>query len=186
EEMASSVPPGSYGIIPILSDAMDYAHWRHAAPSFLNLTLDPEITTRAAMFRALEENAAIVTLANLRRIADLTGEFPAEVTFASGAAKGPLWCQILSDVLQIPVRTPVVKEATALGAAICAGVGIGLYQDFARAAADLVKEDRVYYPNSANASVYEDLYTRWEAAYPPQLALADQQITTSMWRAPGE
>lgn len=46
--------------------------------------------------------------------------------------------------------------------------------------------DRVYYPNSANASVYEDLYARWEAAYPPQLALADQQITTSMWRAPGE
>lgn len=186
EEMASSVPPGSYGIIPILSDAMDYAHWRHAAPSFLNLTLDPQITTRAAMFRALEENAAIVTLANLRRIADLTGGFPEKVTFASGASKGPLWCQILSDVLQIPVHTPVIKEATALGAAICAGVGIGLYKDFANAVTTLVKEDKTYYPNPANASVYEDLFARWKAAYPSQLALADQQITTSMWRAPGE
>ncbi len=186
EEMAASVPPGSRGIIPIFSDAMDYAHWRHAAPSFLNLSIDPNIASRAALFRSLEENAAIVTLANLRRIAELTGSFPAEVTFASGASKGPLWCQILADVLQVPVHTPVVKEATALGAAICAGVGIGLYPDFEAAVERLVQEERTYQPNPQNAAVYEDLYARWSAAYPVQLALADEGVTTSMWRAPGE
>jgi len=126
EALAAEVPPGSHGILPIFSDAMDYMHWRHAAPSFLNLGLDPDKFTRAAMFRALEENAAIITLANLRRIADITGSFPESVIFASGASKGPLWSQILADVLQIPVHTRVVKEATALGAAICAGVGAGV------------------------------------------------------------
>ena len=186
EEMAAEVPPGSHGIIPIFSDAMDYAHWRHAAPSFLNLSIDPEIASRGALFRSLEENAAIVTLANLRRIAELTGEFPQQVTFASGASKGPLWCQILADVLQVPVHTPVVKEATALGAAICAGVGVGLYPSFEDAAARLVQEESVYQPNPDNAAVYEDLYACWRAAYPVQLTLADQGITTSMWRAPGE
>ncbi len=186
EEMAATVPPGSHGIIPIFSDAMDYAHWRHASPSFLNLSVDPNIASRAALFRSLEENAAIVTLANLRRIADLTGKFPEEITFASGASKGALWCQILADVLQIPVHTPVVKEATALGAAICAGVGIGLYEGFDSAVNQLVRKDKSYRPNPKNASVYNELYERWLAAYPAQLSLADQGITTSMWRAPGE
>ena len=34
EEMAAETPPGANGILPVFSDAMDYAHWRHAAPSF--------------------------------------------------------------------------------------------------------------------------------------------------------
>ena len=186
EAMAAEVPPGSHGIIPIFSDAMDYMHWRHAAPSFLNLGLDPDVFTRAAMFRALEENAAIITLANLRRIADITGSFPESVIFASGASKGPLWSQILADVLQIPVHTRVVKEATALGAAICAGVGAGLYEGMSAAARELVQADRVYEPNPALAQIYEDLYDRWQKAYAPQLKLADEGVTTSMWRAPGE
>jgi autoinducer 2 (AI-2) kinase len=186
EALAAQVPAGSYGILPIFSDAMDYMHWRHAAPSFLNLGLEPEKYTRAAMFRALQENAAIITLANLRRIADITGTFPQSVIFASGASKGPLWSQILADVLQIPVHTRVVKEATALGAAICAGVGAGLYTDMSAAAQALVQEDSVYHPNPANAQVYQDLAQRWQAAYAPQLALSDSGVTTSMWRAPGE
>ena len=45
-----------------------------------------------------------------------------------GAAKGTLWPQIVADTLGIPIRIPVVKESTALGAAIYAGVGAGLYE----------------------------------------------------------
>jgi len=186
EEMAAQVPAGSHGITPIYSDAMDYAHWRHASPSFLNLSIDPSLASRAAMFRALQENAAIVTLANLKRIAEVTGEFPSRVIFASGASKGPLWCQILADVLQVPVHTRVVKEATALGAAICAGVGVGLYADMGSAVERLVQEEAVYQPDPHNAAVYRAAYERWGAAYPAQLELADRGITTSLWRAPGE
>ncbi|MEM5612911.1 hypothetical protein AAHB63_31490 [Bacillus thuringiensis] len=40
------------------------------------------------MFRAIEENAAFVTLGNLKLIENLTGTFPSEVVFAGGAAKG--------------------------------------------------------------------------------------------------
>ncbi len=62
-------------------------------------------------------------LENLKLIENLTGTFPSEVIFAGGAAKGQLWPQILSDVLGIPVKVPVVKEAAALGTAIAAGFG---------------------------------------------------------------
>ena len=186
EDMATKVPAGSHGIIPIFSDAMDYMHWRHAAPSFLNLSLDPDKSGRGVMFRALQENAAIATLANLRRIADITGKFPEEIIFASGAAKGKLWPQILSDVLQIPVKTPVVKEATALGAAIAAGVGVGIFEDMASAAKQLVKWDKVFEPNPINKDVYQDAYERWQKSYTAQLELADAGITKHLWKAPGE
>jgi autoinducer 2 (AI-2) kinase len=186
EELAAEVPPGSHGITPIFSDAMDYAHWRHAAPSFLNLSIDPGIASRGAMFRALEENAAIVTLANLKRIAAVTGEFPERVIFASGASKGPLWCQILADVLQIPVHTRAVKEATALGAALCVGVGVGVYASIEAAVEQLVVEERVYQPDPQTATAYQSAFERWSQVYPAQLALADRGVTTHLWRAPGE
>ena len=64
------------------------------------------------LFRAIEENAAFVTLGNLQLIENLTGIFPSEVVFAGGAAKGKLWPQILSDVLGIPVKVPVVKRSS--------------------------------------------------------------------------
>ncbi len=186
EDMAMQVPAGSHGIIPIFSDAMDYMHWRHAAPSFLNLSLDPDKSGRGVMFRALQENAAIATLANLKRIADITGNFPEEIIFASGAAKGKLWPQILADVLQIPVKTPIVKEATALGAAIAAGVGVGIYQDMASAAKQLVKWDKVFEPKPNNKDVYQDAFERWQKSYTAQLELADAGITKHLWKAPGE
>jgi autoinducer 2 (AI-2) kinase len=68
EEMASRVPAGSYGVMPIFSDAMHFRQWYHAAPSFINLSIDPEKCNKATLFRALEENAAIVSACNLAQI----------------------------------------------------------------------------------------------------------------------
>ena len=68
EEKAKKVPVGSHRIIPIFSDSMKYGKWYHAAPSFLNLSIDPEICNRASMFRSLQENACIVSAINLEKI----------------------------------------------------------------------------------------------------------------------
>lgn len=185
-KMASSVAPGSNGIIPIFSDAMNYSKWYHAAPSFLNLKIDENLSSRAAMARSLMENAAIVTKANLLRISEFTGTQPKEVIFAGGASVDPFWSQIVADVLQIPVATRKVKEATALGAAICAGKGSGVYKSFSEAVSTVVQEEQVFEPDSRNAGVYEDLFDRWTKAYRAQLSLVDEGITDSMWKAPGE
>ncbi len=185
-DMASHAPVGSNFILPIFSDAMNYSHWKHAAPSFLNLSLDTNRCNRATIFRSLLENSAIVTLSNLERIAKLTGSFPKEIIFAGGASKSELWCQIVADVLQIRVKTRVVKEATSLGAAMFASYGVGLIKDIENEGIKYVKEDKVYYPNEINKNIYLELYAKWKKAYKVQMDLADQNITTSMWRAPGE
>lgn len=184
--MASSVAPGSNGIIPIFSDAMNYSKWYHAAPSFLNLKIDENLSSRAAMARSLMENAAIVTRVNLQRITEFTGTEPEQVIFAGGASVDPFWSQILADVLQKPVSTRKVKEATALGAAMCAGKGSGVYPGFDEAVAAVVQEEQTFEPNKKNSGVYEDLTDRWSRAYRAQLELVDAGVTDSMWKAPGE
>lgn len=185
ESMASEVPAGSNGIMAIFSDVMHYGKWYHAAPSFLNLSIDPSIASKGAMFRALQENAALVSMLNLEAIFSWTQTQSDSITFAGGASKGELWCQILSDATGKAVRVPTVNEATALGGAFAAGVGIGEYRSIAEVAESHVEWKRVYEPNRNNRELYREMGERWEEAYKVQLLLVDRGITTSMWRAPG-
>ena len=185
EEKAAKVPAGSYGIIPIFSDAMNYKNWMHAAPSFLNLSLDPLTCNRFSMFRSLQENAAIVSSINLENIAAYSGIEFDTIVFAGGASKGHLWPQILSDVTGYKVKIPKVTEATALGAAMAAGVGAGIYKDMISASKELVAWDRVYEPNRENKKLYDALKQKFLKAYGAQLKLVEEGITDSMWKAPG-
>ena len=78
-----------------------------------------------------------------------------------------------------------MKEATALGAAILAGKGVGLYTDVEETVRKVVKIEKTYYPNAENAKVYAELYDNWRQVYTAQLALVNQNLTKSMWSAPG-
>lgn len=185
EEMASRVPAGSHGVMPIFSDAMHFKQWYHAAPSFINLSIDPEKCNKATLFRALEENAAIVSACNLAQISQFSGVKFDGLVFAGGGSKGALWSQILSDVTGLPVRVPEVREATALGCAIAAGAGAGLYSDMAATGEKLVSWHREFTPNPAHRELYQEMMAKWQSVYAEQLGLVDSGLTTSMWQAPG-
>ncbi|MCB6177624.1 autoinducer-2 kinase [Rhodobacter sp. Har01] len=186
EDLAMQVPVGAHGIIPIYSDAMNFGHWVHAAPSLLNLSLDPAVCSKGAIFRAVQENAAIVAAENLDRVQAFAGvATDGPVILGGGAAKGRLWPQILADVLGREVRIPKVREATALGAAAAAATGIGQFATLPEAGRAFVQTDRVVLPKAANRAAYDAARARWRAAYAAQMALVDEGITTSMWRAPG-
>ncbi|MCL2176078.1 MAG: autoinducer-2 kinase [Treponema sp.] len=194
DEAALSVPPGSNGIICTFSDVMNYINWKHASPSFLNFELDPEKFNKACFYRAIMENACYVTLGHLKLVHEATGKKPEKIVFAGGAAKSKLWPQILADILGIPIDVPVVKEATALGAAIMAGKGIGLYSSVREAVrsggsvseskTSMVKIEKTFSPNKENREVYDKAYQNWQAAYQPLLRLSNEGITKHMWRAP--
>ena len=185
ESKAKAVPVGSHGIMPIFSDSMKYAKWYHAAPSFLNLSLDANLCNRASMFRSLEENAAIVSSINLENIQKFSGIEVEEIVFAGGASKGALWSQILADVTGCRVKIPKVTEATALGAAMAAGVGAGIYDSLVEASTELVVWNKMYEPNLENKKIYDAIKVQWQEAYAKQLELVDAGVTTSMWKAPG-
>jgi autoinducer 2 (AI-2) kinase len=186
-EMAKDVPPGAYGIMPIFSDLMDYLHWKHAAPSLLNFNInEPEKYNKAAIFRSLMENAAYNSLGNLKTIAAMTGYFPGEVIFAGGASYSPIWCGILADVLGVPVKVPRIKEATALGALLCALIGSGRYQNFGEAVADICSFEAIYFPSNSIHQIYKEYYSNWRAVYHKLLELSDMGLLSYMWKAPGE
>lgn len=186
EEAAAMVPAGANGIIPIFSDAMNFGAWYHAAPSFLNMSIAPGHTTTASLFRALQENAAIVSAENLRRVIAFSGtEISGPVTFAGGASKGALWAQTLSDVLQREVAIPVVREATALGCAAAAAVGAGQFANLEEAGRMFARTEKIVKPDTSKASAYADATEKWRKAYAKQKDLVDDGITTSLWKAPG-
>ena len=185
EAKAKHVPVGSYEILPIFSDSMKYGKWYHAAPSFLNLGLDAKKYNTVSMFRALEENAAIVSSINLEKIEAFSGIKIEKIVFAGGASKGELWSQILSDVTGCEVKIPQVTEATALGAAMAAGVGTGVYKTLEDAAKELVVWEKTYKPNKEHKTIYDALKEKWQKVYEKQLELVDMGLTQSMWKAPG-
>ncbi len=184
EEKAKDIPIGSYGIVPIFSDIMKYGKWYHASPSFINLSIDPNICNRASMFRSLEENACIVSSINLENISKFSEVNSDTITFAGGASKGKLWSQILADSTGKRVKIPVVKEATSLGGAMLCGVALGVYSSIEEASKKLVKWDREIEPNIQNYQKYSDIKENWQEIYKEQLKLVDRKLTTSMWKAP--
>jgi autoinducer 2 (AI-2) kinase len=185
EALASNIPVGSYGIIPIFSDSMKYGEWIHASPSFIGLGLDADKYNIGSMFRALEENACIVSAINLDNIKKFSGVTPASITFASGASQGSLWCQILADVTGLEVRVPSIKEATALGVAMACGVGAGVYASFEEAGKQIVKIEKTYNPNPDNFELYQALKEKWIKVYAKQMELVREGTLEPMWKAPG-
>ena len=184
-EKAKDIPAGCYGMQCCFSDTMNFIDWKHASPTFTNFLLEPEKFNKYTFYRAILENTALLVRSHIELVKESTGHEPDELIFAGGAAKSPLWSQIVADVTGKPVKVPVVKEATALGAAILAGVGVGLYDGVEDAVARTVKWDRQFQPDPSVMPVYDELYGNWQKLYPAQLALCGQGITRNMWIAPG-
>ena len=186
EAAAKDVPAGSNGVIGIFSNLMVARRWIHASPAFVQFDVgNPAGSGRKECIRAIEEAAAYVSNGHLKVIEEVTGRRCADVVFTGGASKGMLWPQILADVLGLPVTLPRVKESTALGAAIFAGIGAGMYSDVASAAGRVVSHERTVEPDAETHLSYRKLYEDWRGLYDAQLALVEKGLLTPLWRAAG-
>jgi autoinducer-2 kinase len=186
EEAAAQVPAGSGGVLAILSNVMNARRWAHASPSFLQFDLgNPARSGPAACIRAIEEAAAYVARGHRDIITELTGTSFTELVFTGGAAKGSLWPQIIADVTGVPVHVPAVTESSALGAAICAGAGAGVYSSLTELESDLRPRSRSYDPGASAVAVYDENYARWQQVYQRMLAMCDDGLLSPLWRAAG-
>jgi autoinducer-2 kinase len=186
ERRAAEVAPGANGVFGTFSNLMQANRWVHASPGFVGFDVNnPAAAGRIECFRAIEESAAYVSRGHRDIIGDVTGFDIGEAVFTGGAAKGELWAQIVADTLALPVRIPAIKESTALGAAIYAGVGAGLYDDAARTATEIVRFDRTVEPRAEDVAAYEDLYGRWRELYRRSLELSEAGLVRPLWRAAG-
>lgn len=111
--------------------------------------------------RGIMEGVAMV----LRRMIDSTTQLGVdvkEIISLSGGSKSGAWCQIKADATQIPVRTlHGAGSAACRGAALIAGVGVGLWETAVPIARSAVEVDRSFQPQPENAAVYDQLFARY-------------------------
>lgn len=81
-----------------------------------------------------------------------------DAVLSGGGARSRVWSQIFADVLNLPVTVTRCQETGALGAAMVAGVGAGIFPDFAAAAARMVVVDRAHEPDAAAAEIHDRRY----------------------------
>jgi len=88
-----------------------------------------------------------------------------QVRASGGGAQSVLWRQILADVFGSRIATVNVTKGAAYGAALLAGVGVGVYRDVADACQRTIKLTDTVNPGQAQR-VYADYYPRYRALYP--------------------
>ena len=186
ERKAATVPPGSHGVFGIFSNLMQASRWVHASPAFVGFDVgNPSHAGRTECFRSIEESAAYVARGHLAVVEEIAGVDVADAVLTGGAAKGTLWPQIVADVLGVPVRVPAVKESTALGAAVYAGVGAGLLSSAVAAADEIVRFERTFAPDGGASAAYAALYDQWLELYRRSLELSEAGLVRPLWRAAG-
>lgn len=186
EAMVAAVPPGSNGVWAILSNVMQADRWRHAAPGFLGIDItDPAGTGLAAMARATMEAAAYVSRAHMEILEELRGGPFSNAVFAGGASASRTWRRIVAATLDRPTAVPSTKEATALGCAICAGVGAGIWSDLATGAAAVRSDQEQVDVTDEERTAYAGLYLKWKQVYPAMTDLTERTPLQPMWAAPG-
>ena len=81
---------------------------------------------------------------------------------AGGASKSALWCQMVADIANLPVRIPEVADLACVGAAILAGTGCGIYPNVEEGYKCLAVQERVIQPDPASAERYAQLYAQYK------------------------
>lgn len=160
---ATQAPPTSDGVLflPELSGSTA-PRWNDAMRgAFLGLAMNH---TSAHLARAVLEGCAYALRDIVERL-DALGLGHGEVRIVGGGARDDLWASIKADVLGRPVRRVLTQEATAVGAAMIAGVGAGVFADFSAALVAVQLDPNSIDPEPAAQRQYADAYGRYLAAF---------------------
>ncbi|MCF2136578.1 MAG: xylulokinase [Candidatus Thorarchaeota archaeon] len=160
---AGSIPPGSEGVIHIPHFVGAGApYWNpHARGVFAGLALGH---TRPHLIRAILEGVSYELRTNLEVVRSLGLEV-SEMRVTGGAARSEIWMQIQADVLGVPVIRTQIEEATALGAAILASVGVGIFKSMNEAAEEMVRTRPPLLPTPKNRAIYDTGFERYRRVY---------------------
>ncbi len=99
---------------------------------------------------------------------------PERLVAVGGATHNQFWMQNKADVLGLPIDVPDVEEATPLGAAILAGIGVGLYRDEQDAFERVYKPGKTYTPDLHLTSRYGEWFQIYKQLYPVLAPISHQ------------
>jgi sugar (pentulose or hexulose) kinase len=160
---AARIAPGADGLVmlPHLQGAMAPEANPKARGVYYGITLRH---TRGHFARAIMEAIACIVRRNIEVVEEL-GIPVTEIRGLGGGARSAVWNQIKADLTGRTVLTMENEEAACLGAAILAGVGVGVYGSLTEACERMVKVKARHEPDPANAPAYAELYARYVGLY---------------------
>jgi sugar (pentulose or hexulose) kinase len=156
DELVQAIPPGSQGLTlqPYWSPGL-----KHPGPEAKGAIIGfGDVHTRAHIYRAILEGLAYALREGAERTTRRSGIAIDQLRVAGGGSQSNAAMQLTADVFGLPASRPHIYEASGLGAAIDAAVGLGLHPDFETAVAQMTRVGRTFEPNSKTHEVYEGLY----------------------------
>ena len=84
-----------------------------------------------------------------------------EIRLVGGGAKNQYWNQIHADIFKKSVKTLQITDSALVGAAMCASVAIGEYNDLNEAAINFVHVKETIDPNPRNFQVYDMVFENY-------------------------
>lgn len=156
---AEKVSAGAEGVLflPYMAGERSPIWNPDAKGVFYGLSYDK---TRGHMVRAVLESVAFSLEHNIRTAKEV-GAYVGIMNAMGGSANSRLWTQIKADVTGKTMQVPSSDTTTTLGAALLAGVGCGVYQDYEEAVRRTIQITRVQEPDMERHALYEECMERY-------------------------
>ena len=156
DELVEAAPAGSMGLVL-------QPHWtpgvRYPGPEAKGAIIGfGDVHGRAHVYRAILEGLAYALRESGERAEAASGVPISELRIAGGGAQSRSAVQIFADVFGRPAARPHTHEASGLGAAIDAAIGLGIHPDAATAVAEMTHVAETIEPDPAAHALYEGLY----------------------------
>lgn len=162
---AEESPPGAHGVMFL--PHMSGSHCPVVDPcsmgAFVGLR---NIVTKGSMLRAIIEGLDYQFLQVVRGFESSLAVRPEKIVAIGGAVNNRFWMQNKADVIGKPIEVPELEEAVPLGAAILAGIGVGVYRDEQDAFDRVHKPGRTYHPHPQLSGQYARTFKTYERLYP--------------------
>ncbi len=122
-------------------------------------------TTRGDILKGIMESTAFY-MRECVEVAPQAGINISDFRVVGGGSKSNEWVQICSDILGIPFTRPVITEAGALGAAIIAGTGKGIFKSHQEGVDAMVKPDKSFEPQARQQKLYDAKFQKYKQLWP--------------------
>lgn len=157
----STIGAGGVTFLPYLGGASGARQNPEARANFSGMTLS---TKKSDIARAVLEGVSF-EMRDILQAQAAAGVEIDTIRLVGGAAKSPMWSQMLADIFQRPLEVLRTSEAGCLGAAMYAGVGAGLYGSCEEAAEQAVSVVHRYEPNVTLKAAYDESFERFVGVY---------------------
>ncbi len=168
---AAAVPAGAEGLLflPYLTGERLAEHTNSRA-QFFGLQRKHR---RGHLFRAVLEGVAFASWRNLRQL-QKCGQYPQQMIASGGGARSSLWLEIKAAAYNLPILSTRNQENGVTGCGIIAGVGVGLYADFASGVRQTVQFDKLISPDPRLRDYYHACCELFDTLYRQSAALYDR------------